>query len=749
MCAGGVTYLTNAYIALRLLRHHGCDLPVEIWYQDDSEVDERSKALFSELDVAFHSSRDEALSRNLPPPTGWALKPFAILHSAFDEVLYLDSDNFVVRDPTYLFDCHEFLECGAVFWPDLQKSSPYNRVWEMLGLYPRDEWEFESGQILVKKSEFLEPLRFALQMNYEADRYYQHIWGDKDTFRFAWHKSGRRFAMPDTGVELLTAANGPKNGGVMCQHDFEGRRVFQHRNILKWQLFGNNPHVAGFFHEPLCRKFLEELRVQWDGQLHSDQGQAGRPRKKIAKVLAGKPWLISGVGRVKSHRVTTTDNLYGMRDRGLAFTWDRSSSESGVVDSDGIADGIRKSSEEIRFVEDGRVEGLASMGLWHWEACSGRLGDSIRLHGDRNIEMILRPRRDLPFPCWEGGLGERDSFQPVRMAPFSDLFPVLRKRLEAGSGSHLNGNDSRDRLLLKNTTSGIGDHVHGLYVAVGATKLYREVVLLSRHSDWLARASHPGLTVTAELPADANEYEEVNLGLRYELLNRHAESKLKWYADLVGPACIPARPAHIDFTMGEPITEFSRYVVFAPYAARATRNWAAAHWLRLTHHLEGRGYQVVVLGVGEQESDIAETFGRSNAAWLIDLDPATVCNLLLGAEFAVGLDSGIIHLCGLLGVKAYAIHAQLPPEFLFECAPSITSIFASGECAGCRWQPERGHTSACRDACSEMAGISAGRVIELIDETISMNGIAIDVPLNGIDRPGHVRRSENELLIEA
>lgn len=300
MCAGGVTYLTNAYIAIRLLRHHDCDLPVEIWYQDESEVDERSKALFNGLDVTFHSSRDEALSRNLPPPTGWALKPFAILHSAFDELLYLDSDNFVVRDPAYLFDCREFQECGAVFWPDLQKSSPYNRVWEMLGLHPRDEWEFESGQILVKKSECLEPLRFALQMNYEADRYYQHIWGDKDTFRFAWHKSGRRFAMPSTGVELLTAADGPKNGGVMCQHDFEGRRVFQHRNILKWQLFGNNPHVAGFFHEPLCRQFLSELREEWDGRLHSDREQDEATGKKIAEILAGKAWLISGVGRSRA-----------------------------------------------------------------------------------------------------------------------------------------------------------------------------------------------------------------------------------------------------------------------------------------------------------------------------------------------------------------------------------------------------------------------------------------------------------------
>lgn len=362
-----------------------------------------------------------------------------------------------------------------------------------------------------------------------------------------------------------------------------------------------------------------------------------------------------------------------MRDRGLAFTRDRLSSESSVVDSDGIADGIRKSSHEIRFAEDGRVEGLESIGVWHWDTCIGQMGDSVRLHGDRNIDMILRPRQDLPFPCWEGGLGERDSFQPVRMAPFFDLFPVVRStklrstRIEGDVIS-----DLPNRLLLTNSATGLGDLVHSLYVAVGATKLYAEVLLISRRADWISRASHCGLTVTAELPVDSADYEKVDLGLCYRLLNRHAESKLKWCAELVSPACLPERPLNVDTAMEEPITEFSRYVIFAPYAARRTRNWASSHWLRLTHHLEGKGYQIVVLGTGEQESDIAETFGKSNAAWLVDLESSTVCNLLLGAEFAVGLDSGIMHLCGLLGVRAYAIHAQLPPDFLFECAPSIS-----------------------------------------------------------------------------
>ncbi|MAS94922.1 MAG: hypothetical protein CMO55_17130 [Verrucomicrobiales bacterium] len=716
MCAGGVTYLTNAYIALRLLRYHKCDLPVEVWYQDASELDDDAVSVFDDLKVTFRSSRDEALEKGLTPPTGWALKPFAMLHSTFDELLYLDSDNFVVRNPEYLFDSDEFNSFGAVFWPDLQKSSPFNKIWNLLGLFPRDEWEFESGQILINKNDFLEPLQFALQMNYDADKYYQHIWGDKDTFRFAWHKFNRSFAMPETEVELLTAASGPKNGGVMCQHDFEGRRIFQHRNILKWQLFGENPQVAGFLHEPLCRKFLNELRERWNGKINADEITPQSVLNDVAVHLFDQPWLLAGVGRVKEHRVTTTDNLYGMREHGLVNNRSWAAPESTFVDPDEIAGGIRLAGNEIRFLKSGRVEGLESTGLWYWQIKMGRFGDVLYIHGDRNVEMLLRFRDDLPFSCWEGSIGERDSFRPVRMAPFSELFPIESFGSEVESS--LSEQVTTKKLLLTNSATGIGDLIHSLYVAVGAADLYDEVVLVSPRADWLDRACHPGVTVASELPTDFEGYETVNLGIRYHLMNRHGKSRLDWLSGLVGQSCIAARPDFVDTSLRDPIDEFSRYVVFAPFASREERNWSPIHWQRLTNKMEERGYQVVILGTDTQEGDIESVFSSSNAAWLTGLDPDVVCDILLGAEFVVGLDSGITHLCGLLEVTVFAIHSQMSPDFLFQCSPSVVSIFANGECAGCRWQPENGYNSACQNGCSELVGITAATVASTVDNAL-------------------------------
>src|SRR4051812_40063337 len=35
ICAGGVTYLTCAWVNITLLRETGCTLPIEIWYSDN------------------------------------------------------------------------------------------------------------------------------------------------------------------------------------------------------------------------------------------------------------------------------------------------------------------------------------------------------------------------------------------------------------------------------------------------------------------------------------------------------------------------------------------------------------------------------------------------------------------------------------------------------------------------------------------------------------------------------------------
>jgi hypothetical protein len=192
---------------------------------------------------------------------GWELKPYAILHSRFREVLLLDADNVATADPEYLFSTDEFESTGAVFWPDYVrgKNLKSRAVWRSCGLRQPNEPEFETGQVLVDKQRCWAALCLTMWFNENSDFYYRFIHGDKETFHLAFRKLNQPYALVPTPVGSLA--------GTMCQHDFRGRRIFQHRNSDKWDLFLTNRRVPGFRFEADCRQAVLQLRRVWDGRL--------------------------------------------------------------------------------------------------------------------------------------------------------------------------------------------------------------------------------------------------------------------------------------------------------------------------------------------------------------------------------------------------------------------------------------------------------------------------------------------------
>ncbi len=128
--------------------------------------------------------------------------------SRFDQVLLLDADNFVLRDPTFLFDSSEMLANGAIFWPDYWRPghSVFNierasMLWELTGIPFVDMFEQESGQLLVDRrrhSRALDVLMFYARPNNLLYRY-KLVYGDKDLFRLAWMRAGASFHMVPRG----------------------------------------------------------------------------------------------------------------------------------------------------------------------------------------------------------------------------------------------------------------------------------------------------------------------------------------------------------------------------------------------------------------------------------------------------------------------------------------------------------------------------------------------------------------------
>jgi hypothetical protein len=259
ICAGGTRYFTTAWVCIKMLRHLGCRLPIEVWYLGEKEMNRRMRDLLLPLGVRCVNAQKMRQTKPARILNGWEIKPYSMLHSSFQEVLFLDADNVPIVDPTFLFETPEFRQTGAIFWPDYGKLAADRGIWKLCGVSYRDEPEFESGQIVVDKQKSWSALCLTMWYNEHSDFFYHYIHGDKETFHIAFRKLNAPYVMPSRPIQSLE--------GTMCQHDFQGRRIFQHRNLQKWDLKGENKRITGFEYEEDCLKFLAELNSQWDGTI--------------------------------------------------------------------------------------------------------------------------------------------------------------------------------------------------------------------------------------------------------------------------------------------------------------------------------------------------------------------------------------------------------------------------------------------------------------------------------------------------
>lgn len=264
MCAGGLSYFTCAWIAIKAIRRSGCHLPVQLWYVGNELSSEVIKAL-GEMNVEC----ENFLDHDGAPWQGFQLKPFAILHSRFEEVLYMDADNVCVTNPEALFYTEEYKQYGALFWPDFWKTGRESPIWEITGSTDYETREQESGQLLVHKEKCWKELNLCQYFNSRSVLYYQFLLGDKDTFRFAWMALNTRYYMIETDVATCGYIHPETNaflGTTMVQHDIKGKILFLHRNLVKWDLTREHEliwqKIKQFLPGTTVRRYLLDNKVE-------------------------------------------------------------------------------------------------------------------------------------------------------------------------------------------------------------------------------------------------------------------------------------------------------------------------------------------------------------------------------------------------------------------------------------------------------------------------------------------------------
>ncbi|KAG2518181.1 hypothetical protein BBO99_00007551 [Phytophthora kernoviae] len=236
--------LASAYATIRAVRELlGCRLPIELWFRPQEM--KYFPTAFAQLQQWSQDSNSITFREiSQPGVVGFATKVFAIYHSSFERVLFLDADNTPVKDPTFLFESQEFVKTGAVFWPDFWHPArtifniqPHSLIWELLDLPFVSMFEQESGQLLVDRRRHAAPLELVKFFAFHRPNHFDKMklaHGDKDLFRFAWLKLGAPFHMIATPPAVAgKVINNSFCGMTMVQYDTQGDALFLHRNSHK------------------------------------------------------------------------------------------------------------------------------------------------------------------------------------------------------------------------------------------------------------------------------------------------------------------------------------------------------------------------------------------------------------------------------------------------------------------------------------------------------------------------------------
>ncbi len=281
ICGGGRKYFTCAWVCINLLRHVGCKLPIELWHLGPYEMSDPMRELVAPLGVTCVDGYEVRKEHPALRLNGWELKPYAIIHSRFEEVLFLDADVVPLINPEIFFERPEYRATGAIFWPDFSPLDRKNPIWELTEVEYQYEPSFESGEMVIDKRRCWAELALTMHYNEHSDLYYRFTGGDKDTFHLAWRRLGRRYTLIPHHVHAMGDC-------VMNQHDFDGNVVFHHRNNAKWTLdLDRNFHIEGFREEERCFALLRELHERWSGEpsrLPPDSPQARRLADEVAAI---------------------------------------------------------------------------------------------------------------------------------------------------------------------------------------------------------------------------------------------------------------------------------------------------------------------------------------------------------------------------------------------------------------------------------------------------------------------------------
>ncbi|KAI3406037.2 hypothetical protein KGF56_001256 [Candida oxycetoniae] len=247
---GGGKYSWLSYLVIKQIRATGAKLPIELFLASKDDYEETFCTHIQSKYNARCNVFDTELAKQLQEKFnigGYQYKMLALLSSQFENVFYIDSDNFPTKNIDYIFDSELYKKNNLILWPDAWARTTNPKFYEIAevevkenklryskydikqaggeeNLQPFSKYTFadswfhdfegtlpdptsETGMLVINKTSHLKTLLLCLYYNVFGPNFYYPILtqgsageGDKETFIAAatvmkepWHQTLKQF----------------------------------------------------------------------------------------------------------------------------------------------------------------------------------------------------------------------------------------------------------------------------------------------------------------------------------------------------------------------------------------------------------------------------------------------------------------------------------------------------------------------------------------------------------------------------
>ena len=221
--AGG-KYADWGLVNTKWLRdHQNVQLPVQVWHLGPQEIPSWMRSHFKALDIELVDAfevRKKHWHRQLK---GWSLKQYAAMRCPWREVLSLDADAFITKDPSFILDDPDFQSKGAFFCADVAPCRRNNWAFFHAGV-PVPPKEMESGYFAWDRVKAWEGIKFTHWIAEHSEVWDKLIYGDKDRPYLGFGTTSTPFVFADQPVWRGWGIEHQWRGESICHHGMGWKR---------------------------------------------------------------------------------------------------------------------------------------------------------------------------------------------------------------------------------------------------------------------------------------------------------------------------------------------------------------------------------------------------------------------------------------------------------------------------------------------------------------------------------------------